>query len=197
MTSTYKVELGSQQLELPIVQVAPEVAIALFISTDVQLPIIERAGRELAELLAPTKPEMVVTAATMGIPLAMTTASALGVEDLTVLHKTAKIHLADALVEPLSSITTEGSQVLRLDQARVSMMDGKRVAFIDDVISTGSSAAAALRLIRRAGAEVVAVGAALMEGAGWSEALGADAEHTFSLGSIPIFRPGPEGWVEE
>ncbi|MGH1490255.1 MAG: phosphoribosyltransferase family protein [Acidimicrobiales bacterium] len=195
MSQTFQANLGSQHLDLPIVEVAPDLAIALFISTDVKLSIVKRAAEELAELLAPSQPEMVVTAATMGIPMAMATAMALGLEDLTVLHKTAKIHLADALVEPLSSITTEGSQVLRLDQARVPMMAGRRVAFIDDVISTGSSAAAALRLIRRAEAEVVSIGTALLEGSAWEQALKADTDRTFSLGSIPLFRPRPEGWV--
>ena len=36
---------------------------------------------------------------------------------------------------------------------------GRRVAVVDDVISTGASLAAALRLLRRMGAEPVVIGA--------------------------------------
>ncbi len=197
MTSTFEATLGSQQLDLPIAEVAPDLGIALFITTDVGLSVLETAGRELAAQLAPTEPEVIVTAATLGIPLGMTVAGSLGLDQLTALHKTAKIHLADALVEPLSSITTDGSQVFRLDRARVPLLAGRRVAFVDDVVSTGSSAAAALRLIRRAGGDVVAVGAGFVEGSAWTEALGDDADHTVGLGTLPIFRPGPSGWVED
>lgn len=194
---TFTAKLGSQQLDLPIVELAPDLAIALFITTDLGLTVMETAGRELAELLAQTEPEAVVTAATLGIPLGMTVATGLGLDEITVLHKTNKVHLADALTEPLSSITTKGDQVFRLDRARAPRLEGKRVVFVDDVISTGSSAAAALRLIRRAGGEVVSVGTGLLEGTMWQDALGQDAERTTGLGTIPIFRPGAGGWVED
>lgn len=197
MREVHSTALGSQRLDLPIVPLGPELAVALFITTDVGLPVIETAGRELAALLVSHRPEVVVTAATLGIPLGMTVAGGLGLTDITVLHKTNKVHLADAFVEPLSSITTDGDQVFRLDRARAPMLEGKRVAFVDDVISTGSSAMAALRLIRRAGGEVVAVGAGFLEGNAWNDALGDDAANTYGLGTIPIFRPGEGGWVED
>ncbi len=197
VAETFSCQMGSQLVDLPIAEVAPELGIALFITADVGISVIETAGRELAELLTPSKPETVVTAATMGIPLAIAVTAALGLEHYTVLHKTPKIHLADGLSEPLSSITTEGAQLLRLDRARVPMLQGRRVAFIDDVISTGSSARAALKLIRRAGGEVASVGAALVEGSAWTETLGDDAERTFSLGTLPLFHPGETGWIED
>jgi adenine phosphoribosyltransferase len=194
----FAAKLGAQVVELPIVEVAPDLGIALFITSDVGLSVVDAAGRALADALRPWEPDAVVTAATMGIPLAIAVAGALDFEHYTVLHKTPKIHLADGLTEPLSSITTEGSQMLRLDRARLPMLEGQRVAFVDDVISTGSSAAAALQLIRRAGAEVVALGAAFVEGTAWEETLGADAARTVSLGQLPVFRPGADGgWTAD
>ena len=123
--------------------------------------------------------------------------AALGLDDYLILQKTAKIHLADALAEPLSSITTGGEQRLLLDRARIPAVAGKRVALVDDVIATGGSIVAALRLLRAAGADVVGIGSLLVEGTGWRSALGDDAALVRPLGVIPMFtHDAAGGWVE-
>jgi adenine phosphoribosyltransferase len=71
------------------------------------------------------------------------------------------------------------------------------VAFIDDVVATGGSLAAALRLLRLAGAEVVGVATCLAEGSGWRHTLGADADLVRSLGRIPVFHPDGSGGLKE
>lgn len=197
MDGRYRVELGSQTVELPLVPIGPDTAISLLMTIDHGVRFMEHAGRDLAALLAPVQPEIVATAATLGIPVAIEVTRALGLDDYLVLQKTPKIHLADALTEPLSSITTAGSQQLMLDRARIDAVAGKRVALVDDVVATGGSMAACLRLLRAAGADVVAVGTLLAEGAGWSEALGADAGLVRSLGRIPLFRRAGDDWVEQ
>ena len=72
------------------------------------------------------QPDIVASAATLGIPVAIEVSRALGLDDYLILQKTAKIHLADALAEPLSSITTGGEQRLLLDRARIPAVAGKR-----------------------------------------------------------------------
>lgn len=62
---------------------------------------------------------------------------------------------------------------------------------VDDVFSTGVSAAASLRLLERAGAEVVGVGALLAEGDGWPESLMPYADRLRVLGRIPLFPSTP------
>jgi adenine/guanine phosphoribosyltransferase-like PRPP-binding protein len=193
----YRVEIGSQTVELPIVPVGPDTAISLLMTIDHGVRFMAQAGQDLAELLASSEPQIVATAATLGIPVAIEVTKALGFDDYLVLQKTAKIHLGDALAEPLSTITTAGSQQLRLDRARIAAVAGKRVALVDDVVSTGGSMAACMRLLRAAGGEVVSVGTLLAEGAGWSEALGDDAALVRSLGRIPLFRRVDGGWVEQ
>lgn len=195
----YRVEVGSQEIELPIVPLSDDVAISLLMTIDVPISFVDRAGHELALLLRSTGADIVVTAATLGIPVATSVAAALGHDRMLVLQKTPKVHLGDALVEPLSSITTDGDQALRLDRALLGWLDGRRAVFVDDVIATGGSAAAALRLIRRGGAEVVGIGSILVEGASWRSALGADAALVRHLGLIPVFRPagGEGGWRED
>lgn len=180
-----------------MVEVAEGLSIALLICVDHGVDFSERAGRELAALLAGTEPEVVVSVATMGIPLAIEVTRALRLNDYVILHKTPKIHLGNRWAEPVRSITTGAAQMLRLDPARVPAVEGRRVAVVDDVISTGASLGAALRLLRRVSAEPVVVGAFLTEGAQWREALGDDAALVRALGSIPLFRRSPDGDLVE
>ena len=193
---THVVRVGSQELRIPVVPLADDLGIALLISVDHGVGFAERAGAELARELEPLGVEIVVSVATMGIPLAIEVTRALGLDDYVILHKTPKIHLRDALSEPVTSITTAGRQRLLFDRARVAAVAGRRVAVVDDVISTGGSTRAALALLRRAGAEPVAVGALVTEGAAWRESLGPDAGLVHALGAIPLFRPAGDGSLQ-
>ena len=194
MTSTYSARLGTQMIDLPLVEVAPDVAIALFITFDNGIEKLAVAGRELADRLEDLRPDVVATNATCGIPVAIEVSRALGLDDYLVLQKTPKIHLSDALVEPLTSITTDTDQALRLDRARRPLVDGRRVVLVDDVISTGSSVAAGTRLLRAAGADVVGIGLLFDEGSDWCAELGDDAALVASLGHLPVFRRVGKTW---
>ncbi len=159
--------------------------------------MLERAGRDLAALLEPLNVEVVATVATMGIPVAIEVTRALGLDQYVVLHKTPKIHLSDAEFEPVRSITTAVEQRLLFDRARIAAVEGRRVAIVDDVVSTGASTGAALRLLRRLGANVVAVGTLVTEANLWRESLGEDAVLVHALGAIPVFHPHGDEWVED
>jgi adenine/guanine phosphoribosyltransferase-like PRPP-binding protein len=195
---TYTTAVGSQEVELPLVALSDELTIALLICVDMGVSFAETAGRELADLMRPARPEIVVSVATMGIPLAIEASRALGLDDYVILHKTPKIHLGEQWAEPVHSITTDTPQRLRLDPARVAAVRGRRVAIVDDVISTGASLSAALRLVRRIDAEPVVVGTLMTEGGAWRRALGEDAALVRTLGTMPLFRPSASrGLVED
>jgi adenine/guanine phosphoribosyltransferase-like PRPP-binding protein len=195
---TYSVDIGSQHVNLPIVSLNDNLALALLITVDVGVAFMAKVGEELAAMLAPYEVDIVATVATMGIPLAVEVTRHLGLDQYVVLHKTPKIHLADAISEPVRSITTDVEQRLLFDRARVSVVRGRRVAIVDDVISTGASTGATLRLLRGVGADVVAIGTIVTEAGLWRGALGEDATMVRALGSIPVFRPdGSGGLVED
>jgi adenine/guanine phosphoribosyltransferase-like PRPP-binding protein len=196
-TGTYRATVGSQSVDLPLVRVAGDISIALLICVDQGVHFAETAGRELAAVLEPLGVEIVASVATMGIPLAIEVTRALGLDDYVILHKTPKIHLADAFVEPVRSITTDRQQRLLFDRARQRVVEGRRVAVVDDVISTGGSSLAALNLVRAVGGEPVAFGALLTEGGQWRTALGEDAGLVHTLGSIPLFVHQPDGSLLE
>jgi adenine/guanine phosphoribosyltransferase-like PRPP-binding protein len=194
---TYTTTVGSQVVELPLVALSDELTIALLICVDMGVSFAETAGRELAELMRPAQPEIIVSVATMGIPLAIEASRALGLDDYVILHKTPKIHLGEEWAEQVHSITTDTPQRLRMDPARVAAVRGRRVAIVDDVISTGASLSAALRLVRRINAEPVVIGTLMTEGGGWRRALGEDAALVRSLGTMPLFHPDSSGGLVE
>ncbi len=190
----HRCQVGSQTLELPIVALNEHLAVALLITVDLGIGVLETAGRDLAVALAGRDVEVVCSVATMGIPVAIELSRSLGLDDYVIAHKTKKIHLADGEWEPVRSITTDQEQSLGFDRARFGAVAGKRVAVVDDVISTGGSIRAASNLIRRVGGEIVALGCLATEGEDWRSALGADADLVVSLGSLPLFAPGPTGF---
>ncbi|HEX3980144.1 MAG TPA: phosphoribosyltransferase family protein [Acidimicrobiales bacterium] len=193
----YRTRIGAQEVDLPLVPIADDLAIALLITVDHGVRFAEQAGTELAALLAPYEAEVVVSVATMGIPLAIEVTRALDLDDYLILQKTPKIHLQDAISEPVTSITTDTPQRLLFDRARVSVVAGRRVAVVDDVISTGASVCAALNILRRVGAEPVVIGAMLTEASTWRQALGQDAALVHALGGIPVFRRRESGEIIE
>jgi adenine phosphoribosyltransferase len=188
MPAEYVVEIAGVETPLPLVPLNESVAIALLMVIDQGVAFGARVGAALAEAARAVSPDIVVGAATLGIPVAIEVTRALGLDSYVVLQKSPKIHLADALRESLRSVTSHGEQVLMLDQRAVPLLAGRRVFVVDDVVSTGSSLAAMLRLVRRAGAEVVGIGVILTEGHDWRAVLGPDAGLVRGLGHIPVFR---------
>ena len=193
----YRTSVGSQTRDLPLVPIADDLAIALLITVDHGVLFASRAGAEIAELLRPYDVEIVASVATMGIPIAIEVTRTLGLDDYLILQKTPKIHLADAISEPVKSITTGATQHLLFDRERLGAVVGRRVALVDDVVSTGASIKAALTLLRRVGADPVAIGALVTEAALWRATLGEDSVLVHALGAMPLFRRDPDGTYRE
>lgn len=186
-SETFETEIAGEVFSLPVVQLNDRRAIALLMVIDMGVRFGDLVGQAIAERSAALKPDIVVGNATLGIPLAIEVSRRLDIDQYVILQKSPKFHLSDAMIESVRSITTVGSQHLLLDRRSITLLQGRRVLVVDDVVATGSSMAAAIRLVRRAGAEVVGLGAILTEGHVWREALGADADLLVSLGHIPQF----------
>ncbi|MGA3352667.1 MAG: phosphoribosyltransferase family protein [Acidimicrobiales bacterium] len=195
---TYHATVGSQEIDLPLIPITDDLAIALLITVDHGVRFVERAATELAEQLESFELDLVVSVATMGIPLAIEVTRALGLDDYLILQKTPKLHLRDAITEPVKSITTGAQQHLLFDAARVEVVKGRRVGLVDDVISTGASMRAALNLLNRVGAQPVAIGTLVTEAATWRRELADTVDLVHALGAIPVFRRDSSGaFVED
>lgn len=183
----WNVDVAGYPVDLPIVAIKPDFAISLMMVIDLGVKFGEHAGAKLAEKLAPLKPDVVVGAATLGIPVAIEVTRALGLDDYVILQKSPKIHLGDALVQSITSITSKGEQRLMLDRRAVPLLKGKRVVVVDDVVASGSSIKGSADLVRKAGGDVVGIGVILTEARDWLETLGEDAKLVTSLAHIPQF----------
>lgn len=191
---SYALDVAGYPIELPIVAIKPDFAISLMMVIDLGVRFGEHVGKKLAEELAPLKPEIIVGAATLGIPVAIEVTRALGLDRYVVLQKSPKIHLADALSQTISSITSKGDQRLLLDRQATPLVAGKRVVVVDDVVASGSSLKGSVELVRAAGGNVVGIGVILTEARDWQTTLGADAALVHGLAHIPQFAPRNGRW---
>jgi len=177
--ATYPVDIAGVHRELTLFEIKPGLRIAILnILGDTEL--VTACARALAAKLSGLTYDVVVTAETKSIPLA----HALSVENhkpYVILRKSYKPYMGNALSAETLSITTGQPQTLYLDQKDRSMMEGKRVIILDDVISTGSTLQGMRLLMQHANANVVAEAAIFTEGerAKWSDVV--------SLGHLPVF----------
>lgn len=176
---TYPVDIAGVHRDLRIMQIKPGVKIAILnILGDTEL--VQAAGKALADKLAEVEYDVLVTAEAKSIPLAYAVSVESG-KPYTVLRKSYKPYMGEALSVETLSITTGKPQTLFLDERDRLMMNGKRVVVLDDVISTGSTLQGMRVLIEKAGAEVVTEAAIFTEGerATWHKVI--------SLGHLPVF----------
>nr|WP_122012645.1 phosphoribosyltransferase family protein [Maliibacterium massiliense] len=176
--SYYELHVAGITRQLPILQVAPNLAIASFVILgDCQM--VSAAAPLLAERLPQV--DYIVTAEAKGIPLAYEISRIKQLPYYIVARKSIKPYMAQPLTDAVVSITTQKMQSLCLDGRDARAIAGRRVAIVDDVISTGESLAAVERLVEKAGAQVVARAAILAEGAA------AKRKDIFFLATLPLF----------
>ncbi|HEY9577397.1 MAG TPA: phosphoribosyltransferase family protein [Pseudobacillus sp.] len=175
---TYTLTIGEIKRDLPIVPISEELSIASFVILgDAELVAYT------APILASKLPEVdvLVTAEAKGIPLVYELSKQLGMKQYVVARKSVKPYMDSPLINEVVSITTQKKQILCLNSNDVQQIKGKRVAIIDDVISTGQSIRGLEELVAQAGGEVVARAAILAEGDA------ADREDIIFLEKLPLF----------
>lgn len=176
----YAVEIAGVKRQLPLFEVAPGLRIAVLnILGDSEL--VAASARALAERLAEVDFEVLVTAEAKSIPLICALTEQTD-KPYVVLRKTYKLYMGEALEAETLSITTGKPQQLFLDEKDRELLKGKRVALIDDVISTGSTLKGMRKLVETAGGEVACEAAIFTEG---DED---DWNHIIALGHLPLFR---------
>ncbi|WP_256385293.1 MULTISPECIES: phosphoribosyltransferase [Ensifer] len=168
-----------RQILLPIRQLADgKHALASLIVNQASFAVEDALATELAAKLAPYEPEVVAGLPTLGLTLASAVARKLGHSRYVPLGTSKKFWYVDDLSVPLSSITTpDQKKRLYVDPRMLPLLEGKRVALIDDVISSGTSILAGLTLMEACGIEPVAIGAAMLQTERWRQPLADLAPH--------------------
>ncbi|MCX8999578.1 phosphoribosyltransferase [Rhizobiaceae bacterium BDR2-2] len=188
-----------RQLLLPIRPLPDGVhALASLIVNQAGFAVVDALAEDLAARLAPFAPDVVVGLPTLGLTLAAEVARKLGHARYVPLGTSRKFWYEDTLSVPMSSITTPGQQKrLYADPRMLPLVSGRRVALVDDVISSGTSILAGLSLLKALDIEPVAVGAAMLQSGRWRPALAAFGpqwpERVRGCFSTPMLEKGRDG----
>ena len=178
LLTPYTVELAEVTRELPRVEIASGVVIAI-LNILGDTPLTEAVAHALVARL-PDDAEMLVTAEAKSIPLvyAMSVKSGL---PYVILRKSRKPYMTGAINAEVISITTGKPQTLWMDGRDIARIEGRKIVFVDDVISTGSTLQGARKLIEKAGGEIVVAAAIMTEGDNpdWADII--------ALGNLPLW----------
>lgn len=173
-------------------------ALASLIVNQASFAVEDALASELAESLAAFQPDVVAGLPTLGLTLASAVARKLGHSRYVPLGTSRKFWYVDDLSVPLSSITTpDQKKRLYVDPRMLPLLEGKRVALIDDVISSGTSIVAGLTLMAACGIEPVAIGAAMLQTERWRQPLADLAPHwperVVGVFRTPMLERGEDG----
>jgi adenine/guanine phosphoribosyltransferase-like PRPP-binding protein len=165
-----------RQLLLPI-RILPgdgSAAVASLIINQASFAVEDALAAAMAEQLVPHAPDIIIGVPTLGLPLANNVARRLGHPRMVALGTSRKFWYRDDLSAPMTSITSPTHQrTIFLDPRSLPLLTGKRVALVDDVISSGASMVAVLQLLTQADITPVAIVAAMLQGTHWQAPLAA------------------------
>ena len=157
----YKMNVAGLTRYLPICPVNDKLSIAGFvIFGDQELTVA--CARDL--LKKAPEYDLIITAESKGIPLAHEMARQANNSKYILARKGPKLYMRDIFSVTVNSITTAKEQKLYLDGADATLMKGKKILIVDDVISTGESLKALEALVEKAGGEICGRMAILAEG---------------------------------
>ena len=173
----YKLKVCGLERDLPIIQISDNLKIASFVLLG-DAELAEKAGDELSKKV---DADIILTAEAKGISLAHEIAKNIGEKSFVVARKSEKAYMNDPINVEVNSITTKNIQKLFLDSKDVEKIKDKKIALVDDVISTGESMNALESLVEKAGGKVVQKLAILAEGDA------ANRDDIIYLEKLPVF----------
>jgi adenine/guanine phosphoribosyltransferase-like PRPP-binding protein len=172
-------------------------AVASLIANQASNAVIAALADQMAAQARTLDVDLVVGLPTLGLAFASLVAERLGQSRYVPLGYSRKFWYEDALSEPVTSITSpETGKLLRLDPNLLPLLEGRRVALVDDAISTGATAAAAVRLLQKADVEIAGMIVAMKQTNRWEAPVNALAVPLAVLAvyGCPLFELGDEGW---
>ncbi|UHS57566.1 phosphoribosyltransferase [Agrobacterium vaccinii] len=188
-----------RQLRLPIRPLADgEHALASLIINQASFSVVEALADALAQKLEAFDIDVVVGLPTLGLTLASEVARRLGHSRYVPLGTSRKFWYLDELSVPMSSITTAQQKRLYIDPRMLPLLEGRRVALVDDVISSGTSIIAGLSLLAASNIEPVVIGAAMLQSDRWREKLADFGAHwpgrVQGVFTTPMLKKAGDGW---
>ncbi len=124
----------------------------------------QAAAQSLAEKLKDYSFDAVATVQTKSCGLAQALTERLGLERFLEIRKSKKGFMVDPVGVTVDSITTTHQQELWIGREKYLPFVGKRICFLDDVVSTGGTIRAILALAQKLQLEIAVVACVLTEG---------------------------------
>lgn len=180
---SHTILIGDQRRDLQVVDLGTVAVALLNLLGDTSLT--EAAADELVARLPPGV-ECFVTPEVKAVPLAHAMSVRTGLP-YVVARKTVKPYMVAPVVRDVHSITTGKPQLLVIDGADVGRLAGRRVAIVDDVVSTGGTLDSLQQLLAEVGAAVAATLVVFTEGD--------PREDVIALGHLPLFPPSSSAAV--
>jgi adenine/guanine phosphoribosyltransferase-like PRPP-binding protein len=173
-------------------------AVASLIANQASNVVIAALADHMATQARALDAQIIVGLPTLGLAFAALVAERLGQSRYVPLGYSRKFWYDDALSEPVSSITSpEAGKQLRLDPNLLPLIEGRRVVVVDDAISSGATAVAAVRLLRKAGADIAGMIVAMKQTNRW-EAEVAALSAPLAVRAVygcPLFQRSEAGWI--
>jgi len=159
-------------ITLPIVEVNPNLHIASFVLID-NYDLVRRLSRVMARKICMYNPEYLLCVEAKSLPLTYAICDCLNMlyrrqrkkkVRYVVVRKTKKVYMKFPYSVTISSITTGARQKLYIDRNDITKLRKHSFVLVDDVISTGSTVNALLRLLKRVHLSPRAIWTVLFEG---------------------------------
>ncbi len=148
MNKTLPVDIKGFVANLPILTLPSGIKIAFF-NLHGASDMTEHCGKELAKLCVS---DVIITAESKGLQLAHVVSREKGMPFYAVARKSKKLYMQDGIsISYGSSITTGAKQELHLSKHDMDLLKGKKVAIVDDVVSTGESLKGLEEIVKKAG----------------------------------------------
>ena len=193
----FAVELADgRQLILPVRALADgQHGLASLIINQASFEVQDQLAADLAQRLSRFEPEVVVGLPTLGLTLASAVAQKLGHTRYVPFGTSRKFWYLPELSVALSSITTpDQRKSLYVDPRMPPLLAGRRVALVDDVISSGASIRAGIALLQRIGIEPTVIGAAMLQSSRWRATLEPSLhDRIAAVFSTPMLARGEDG----
>ncbi len=179
--SVWKVRLSEElEIELPLVDIGDNFYIYSFDMTG-ESKWNRHAAKTLTQKLAKYNYDGFVTVQTKSSGLCQELAR--DMDCYLELRKGYKSFMQDPKHVLVESITTQGKQELWIGREKYERFQGKKLCFVDDVVSTGGTVDAALIMAKEIGFEISVIACVLTEGEERTHYKGIPL---VSLGNIPL-----------
>ena len=116
--------------------------------------MVERMGNIIASQYYRAEPDFVLTMETKGIPIAMTTAKALGVP-MVIVRRDSKVYEGPAV--NINYLSGSGGRVETMSLSRRAVREGQRALIVDDFMRAGGTARGMVDMMREFAVTVVGV----------------------------------------